>query len=72
MRLPRAHRAFGLLLIGAVGAISVDEIVSEQRSRALAEAFRPGQVQVVVVPGVGHNTLDLSPKHLWSVERFCF
>jgi hypothetical protein len=47
-----------------------DEIVPERRSRALVEAFRPGQAQVVVVPGVGHNTLDLSPQYLQSVVAF--
>lgn len=47
-----------------------DEIVPERRSRALVEAFRPGQAQVVIVPGVGHNTLDLSPQYLQSVVAF--
>jgi pimeloyl-ACP methyl ester carboxylesterase len=47
-----------------------DEIIPERRSRALAAAFAPGQVQVVVVPGVGHNTLDLSPEYLQAVVAF--
>jgi pimeloyl-ACP methyl ester carboxylesterase len=47
-----------------------DEIIPERRSRALTAAFAPGQVQVVVVPGVGHNTLDLLPQYLESVARF--
>lgn len=47
-----------------------DEIIPERRSRALADVFRPGQVQVVVAPGVGHNTLDVSPQYLRSVRAF--
>ncbi len=47
-----------------------DEIIPRQRSQALIEAFAPGQVQVVVVPGVGHNTLDLAPTYLESVRTF--
>jgi pimeloyl-ACP methyl ester carboxylesterase len=47
-----------------------DEIIPRQRSQALIEAFAPGQVQVVVVPGVGHNTLDLAPEYLESVRNF--
>ena len=44
-----------------------DEIIPRARSEALASAFAPGQVEVVVVPGVGHNTLDMSPVYLQSV-----
>jgi len=47
-----------------------DEIIPRARPDALAAAFMPGQVQVVVVPGVGHNTLDLSPEYLESVQTF--
>jgi hypothetical protein len=47
-----------------------DEIIPRTRSKALASAFAPGQVEVVVVPGVGHNTLDLSPGYLETVRRF--
>jgi pimeloyl-ACP methyl ester carboxylesterase len=48
-----------------------DEIISRARSEALAIAFTtPGQVQVEVVPGVGHNTLDGSPAYLGAVRRF--
>ena len=47
-----------------------DEIIPRARSDALAAAFRPGQAHVVVVPGVEHNTLDLSPGYLGSVGRF--
>jgi len=47
-----------------------DEIIPRERSVALASAFRREQVQVVVVPGVGHNTLDLSPQYLGSVRSF--
>ena len=47
-----------------------DEIIPRARSDALASAFRGGQAAVVVLPGVGHNTLDLSPQYLRSVRRF--
>lgn len=47
-----------------------DEIISRERSEALAAAFTPAQVQVEVVPGVGHNTLDWSPAYLEAVRRF--
>lgn len=47
-----------------------DEIIPRARSEALAAAFTPGQVQVEVVPGVGHNTLDWSPAYLEAVREF--
>jgi pimeloyl-ACP methyl ester carboxylesterase len=47
-----------------------DEIIPRQRSKALAAAFAPGQIHVVVVPNVGHNTLDVSPLYLQSVATF--
>jgi pimeloyl-ACP methyl ester carboxylesterase len=47
-----------------------DEIIPTARSEALAQAFAPGQVEVVVVPGVGHNTLDLSHRYLDVVREF--
>jgi pimeloyl-ACP methyl ester carboxylesterase len=47
-----------------------DEIISRPRSEALAAAFAPGQVQIEVVPGAGHNTLDLSPQYLGAIQRF--
>ena len=63
----RAHTVQAPVLIVIAGE---DEIIPERRSRALANAFAPGQVQVVVVPGVGHNTLDLLPQYLESVQAF--
>jgi len=47
-----------------------DEIIPRARSEALAGAFAPAQIEVVVVPGVGHNTLDLSPGYLEAVRTF--
>lgn len=47
-----------------------DEIIPQARAEALAGSFRPEQLEVVVVPGVGHNTLDLSPQYLRSVRDF--
>jgi hypothetical protein len=47
-----------------------DEIIPRERSEALAAAFPPGQARVVLVPDLGHNTLDLSPRYLQSVAAF--
>ena len=63
----RAHTVQAPVLIVIAGE---DEIIPERRSRALADEFRPGQVQVVVVPRVEHNTLDLLPQYLESVQAF--
>lgn len=30
----------------------------------------PGQAEVVVIPGVGHNTLDWAPAYLETVRSF--
>lgn len=63
----RAAEVSAPVLVVIAGA---DEIIPRERSEALAAAFAPGQAQVVVVPGVGHNTLDLSPLYLDSVAAF--
>jgi pimeloyl-ACP methyl ester carboxylesterase len=47
-----------------------DEIIPRARSEALARAFRPGQVTIADIPGVGHNTLDWSPAYLEAVRGF--
>ena len=47
-----------------------DEIIPRARSEALAKAFPVSQVRIEVVPGVGHNTLDLSPEYLRAVREF--
>jgi pimeloyl-ACP methyl ester carboxylesterase len=47
-----------------------DEIMPRSRAEALVKAFPASQVQAVVVPGVGHNTLDASPLYLPSVAAF--
>jgi pimeloyl-ACP methyl ester carboxylesterase len=47
-----------------------DEIIPRARSEQLASALAPGQAEVVVVPDVGHNTLDLSPGYLETVRGF--
>lgn len=47
-----------------------DEVIPRTRSQALAASFRPDQVRVAVVHGVGHNTLDLSPEYLAAVRAF--
>ena len=63
----RANEVEAPVLIVIAGE---DEIISRERSEALAAAFAPGQAQVAVVPGVGHNTLDWSPAYLEAVRRF--
>ncbi len=47
-----------------------DEIIPRARSEALAASFAQAQTRVVVVPGVGHNTLDGAPQYLQSVQEF--
>jgi hypothetical protein len=47
-----------------------DEIIPRERSDAITAAFASGQARVVVVPGVGHNTLDLSQQYLEAVREF--
>ncbi len=47
-----------------------DEIIPRERSEALAAAFAPGQATVAVIAGAGHNSLDLSPDYLRTVQRF--
>lgn len=47
-----------------------DEIIPRARTEALAAAFAPGQAQIEVVPGTGHNTLDYSPSYLDAIGRF--
>jgi len=47
-----------------------DEIIPRARSEALVNAFPASQVRVKVVPGVGHNTMDLSPEYLGAVRAF--
>ena len=63
----RAPQVSAPVLVVIAGA---DEIIPRERSDALAAAFAPGQTRVVVVPGVGHNTLDLSPQYLEAVRQF--
>lgn len=47
-----------------------DEIIPMRRSRALADALQPEQGSAVVIEGVGHNTLDVSPEYLQAVGAF--
>ena len=63
----RAPAVSAPVLVVIAGA---DEIIPRERTDALAAAFARGQAQVVVVPGVGHNTLDGSPQYLQSVATF--
>jgi len=63
----RAGRVRAPVLIVIAGE---DEIIPRARSEALVKAFPASQVRVEVVPGVGHNTLDLSPVYLRAVRGF--
>jgi alpha-beta hydrolase superfamily lysophospholipase len=63
----RAARVTAPVLVVIAGE---DEIIPRARSEALVTAFAPGQVRVEVIPGVGHNTLDLLPQYLESVRGF--
>lgn len=47
-----------------------DEIIPRARSDALAHAFPPAQVRVEVISHMTHNSLDLSPGYLQSVQAF--
>jgi pimeloyl-ACP methyl ester carboxylesterase len=63
----RAPQVKAPLLVVTAGE---DEIIPRQRSDALAAAFAAEQTRVIVVPGVGHNTLDMSPLYLGAVREF--
>jgi len=47
-----------------------DEIIPRERSEALAAAFAPGQAALAVIARTGHNSLDLSPDYLRTVQQF--
>jgi pimeloyl-ACP methyl ester carboxylesterase len=47
-----------------------DEVIPRARSEALVRAFRPDQVRVELIRGVDHNSLDVSPQYLGSVQAF--
>ena len=68
-RYESASRASAVSAPVLVVVAGQDEIIPRARSEALVAAFAPGQAQVVVVPGVGHNTLDESLEYLGSVGR---
>jgi hypothetical protein len=69
-RYESARRAAAVTAPVLVVIAGEDEIVPRVRSEALATAFRAGQARTVVVPELGHNTLDLSPQYLGSVSTF--
>ena len=46
------------------------DIIPGARSDALAVAFPPGQARVAVIAHMTHNSLDLSPDYLGSVQAF--
>jgi len=63
----QARRVAAPVLVVTAGE---DEIIPAERSQALVKAFAQVRVQHAVIPGVGHNTLDVSPKYLESVRAF--
>ena len=69
-RYESARRASAVTAPVLVVTAAEDEIIPRARSESLIRAFSPDQVEVVMVPGVGHNTLDLAPRYLQSVAEF--
>ena len=69
-RYESAHFAPALTIPVLVVVAADDEIIPRPRTDALVAAFAPGQAEVVVVAGVGHNTLDWSPHYLDAVRGF--
>ena len=63
----RAHEVKAPVLMVIAGE---DEIVPRASSDALAAAFAPGQVQVRVLEGMTHNSLDLLPEYFRSLREF--
>jgi pimeloyl-ACP methyl ester carboxylesterase len=47
-----------------------DEIIPRARSQALAAAFRPGQARTTMIRSAMHNSLDLAPEYLRTVQAF--
>lgn len=69
-RYETASRAGSIAAPVLIVIAAEDEIIPRASSEALAAAFQPGQVRKVVVPGVGHNSLDLSPDYPGVVQVF--
>lgn len=69
-RYDSASRARGISAPVLIVIAGQDEIIPRSRSEALAAAFPPDRLRVVVVPGVMHNTLDGSPAYLATVREF--
>lgn len=63
----RAARVRAPVLIVIAGD---DEVIPRRRSEALAAAFPPSQVEVAVLPGATHNSLDLFPQYLDTLAQF--
>jgi pimeloyl-ACP methyl ester carboxylesterase len=56
----RAAKITAPVLIVAAGS---DEIIPPENTRALARAFPEGQLRFEILPGTGHNTLQLHPDY---------
>jgi len=69
-RYDSAHHAREVVVPVLLVIAAEDEIIPMRRSRALADMLRPEQASVVVIDGVGHNTLDRSPEYLQAVGSF--
>jgi pimeloyl-ACP methyl ester carboxylesterase len=69
-RYESARRAPAIRVPVLVVIAAEDEIVPRASSDALAASFAPDQVEVAVIPGATHNTLDLSPGYLSVVREF--
>jgi pimeloyl-ACP methyl ester carboxylesterase len=51
-------------------AASHDEVIPYGNTLALADAFRPGQVQVHLIPETSHNSISQSPDYMRAIAGF--
>jgi len=47
-----------------------DEVIAPRHARQLVEAFRPGGVSAIEVPGAGHNDIQLWPRYGATIGAF--
>ena len=47
-----------------------DEVIPRKNSDRLAAAFGPGLAEIVVVPGVGHNSIESNPLYGDTIKTF--
>ncbi len=47
-----------------------DEVIAPRHARQLVDAFRPGRVSAIEVPGAGHNDIQLWPQYGATIGGF--